>query len=188
MDPINRTCVTCCSDANDVTPCCDCNAKRDACINKPTSDEERSTRKRSSWNSSESSQHSSRATFFVVSAVFVAVIVCVVAWRRCRRRHDSKRRFRFNRDARSRRNRVPKSPQNNLRTFEPVYEKLPMTETNGQSFLDPNDDDDDDVSSDEDFYFRPTLNGESTLRDERRRLVTSSTLNNVVADSSTVEI
>jgi len=46
-----------------------------------------------------------------------------------------------------------------------------MTDMNGQSGVNG---DDDDVSSDEDFYFRPTLNGESALGEERRRLVTSN--------------
>lgn len=173
--------MTCCSDANDVTPCCDCNAKGDACVPQRVVDEERSTRKRSSWTNTELTQHSSRATFFLVAAVFVAVIVGFGIWRRCRRRHDTKRRFRFGRDGR--RTRVAKSPQNSFRPFDPGYEKLPLTDANGRTLVD-DDADDFSSSSDDDVYLRPTLNGDAvSIRDERRRLVTSND-----ASSSTIEI
>lgn len=176
MDPINHTCVTCCDDT-DVAPCCECNAKRDACATKKIAEEERSTRKRSSWNNESMIQRSSSATFFILSFVFVAALAGVVAWRRCRR-HDGKRRFRF-REGRTRRQRVPKSPPNTLRTFETSYEKLPLSETGGQQLVD----DDNSSSSDDEYYFRPSLNGESTLRDERRRLVSTNETN-----SSTIDI
>ena len=173
--------MTCCGDTNDVTPCCDCNAKGDACAPKRVADEERSTRKRSSWNNTELTQHSSRATFFIVAAVFVAVIVGFGIWRRCRRRHDAKRRFRFGRDGR--RTRVPKSPQNSFRPFDPGYEKLPMTDANGRTIAD---DDDFSSSDDDDVYLRPTLMNSvdaTSIRDERRRLVASTDVS-----SSTIEI
>ena len=48
MDPLNRTCVTCCTDVkSDAKPCCDCNAKRDACVVTQTSDEEEERNTRS---------------------------------------------------------------------------------------------------------------------------------------------
>jgi hypothetical protein len=66
-----------------------------------------------------------------------------------------------------------------LRTFETSYEKLPLSETGGQQLVD----DDNSSSSDDEYYFRPSLNGESTLRDERRRLVSTNETN-----SSTIDI
>ena len=128
MEPVNRTCVTCCDgSASDDSSrrCCDCNARRDACsVTLSIDEEERSTQKRSSWNS-DVTQHSSSVTFFFLCLIFIVVLAAFFVWRRCRR-HDTKRRFRF-RDGRIRtRCRVPKSPQNNSSGSE--YQILPLTE------------------------------------------------------------
>ena len=136
MEPVNRTCVTCCDVINGDSSnrCCDCNAKRDACsVTLNSDEEERSTRKRSSWNN-EVTHNSSSVTFFILCLIFIVVLAAFFLWRRCRR-HDVKRRFRF-RDGRIRtRKRVPKSPQNNSSGSD--YQILPLTEpgyTNERKF------------------------------------------------------
>jgi hypothetical protein len=128
MEPVNKTCVTCCDGSTSdesSNRCCDCNAKHDACsVTQISDEEERSTRKRSSWNN-EVTQHSSSVTFFILCLIFIVVLASIFVWRRCRR-HDAKRRFRF-RDGRIRtRNRIQKSPLNN--SSQSDYQILPLTE------------------------------------------------------------
>ena len=122
--PHNGSCTSCCGANQTSEKCCDCDKLHNFCVVRKDNgskdvDEERSTRKRSSWGSTEHKYSSPSSTFFIVVGI---CIICVGFgfFLKKFKRVEGKRRYR----KRKRESRSPSSGKS--------YERLPMTENGNQ--------------------------------------------------------
>ncbi len=117
--PQNGTCTSCCGQQTS-EKCCECDKLHHTCIVKKDNvskdmDEERSTRKRSSWGNTELKYTSSSSTLLIIGGVCIVCLGLGFFLKKFKRL-ESKRRYR----RRKRESRLPNAGK--------TYERLPMTE------------------------------------------------------------